>query len=108
MHQCVTSPCPKSHQLDFPGRIVAGAECFIASFPGKYEAEWNEMTHSFQDVSIACVFFPDSASDFFGMHEIDKLGTHSSDFTCYCHALYGHMSMSEAWYRGRAPWGCQW
>ena len=79
----------------------------MASFPGKYEAEWKEMTEMSSDVSIACVFFPDSSSQFFGVHEIDELGAQSADFKCHCHALYGHMDMAADWPRRQAPWGCQ-
>ena len=93
--------------IDFPGRIVREAQWFVASFPGKYEAEWEQMTKSHPNVSVACVFFPDSSSLFFGVHEIDTLGRSSADFKCFCHTLYGHMEMSKDWPRGRAPWGCQ-
>ena len=97
------------NSIDFPGRIVDGAKWFIASFPGKYESEWEEMTKMCPDVSVACVFFPDSSSLFFGAHEIDTLGLgqSSADFKCFCHTLYGHMEMAKDWPRGRAPWGCQ-
>ena len=95
------------NSIDFPGRIIKGAGWFIASFPGRYETEWEEITDLYPDVSVACVFFPDSSSDFFGNHEIDTLGETSDDFTCHCHSLYNHMGPPADWYRGRAPWGCQ-
>jgi predicted Zn-ribbon and HTH transcriptional regulator len=79
--------------IDFPGRVVEGASFFIASFPGKFEVELSRLVAA-QDVSTACVFFPDD-SPFNGSHCVD---VDSGSNSCYCHRLYGEPK----------SWGCLW
>lgn len=85
--------CRLHTAIDFPGRVVEGASFFIASFPGKFEDEWSKLVAA-QDVSTACVFFPDG-SPFNGSHCHDA---ESASNICYCHRLYGEPK----------PWGCLW
>ena len=80
----------------YEGNILekAGVPC-ISSFPGKFEAAWNEVTRlgrsTKADVSVACVFLPMRTPDF-GQHVETAAGK------CYCHSLYGEQKM----------WGCKW
>jgi hypothetical protein len=82
----------------YEGNILekAGVPC-ISSFPGKFEAAWNEVTRLGRstkiDVSVACVFFPMRTPDF-GQH-VDNPETAAGK--CYCHSLYGEQKM----------WGCK-
>jgi hypothetical protein len=108
--------------IHFPGRHLQSQMFYIASFPGKHEAEWlNFMEREGkscnrgdfgreQRVSAACVFFcHGSAID--GVHAVDPS---SADGRCYCDSLYGavagepHAPASEAWRDGKAPFGCFW
>jgi hypothetical protein len=73
----------------YEGNILekAGVPC-ISSFPGKFEAAWNEVTRlgrsTKADVSVACVFLP-MRTPAFGQH-VDNPETAGK---CYCHSLYG-------------------
>ena len=81
----------------YEGNILekAGVPC-ISSFPGKFEAAWNEVTRlgrsTKADVSVACVFLPMHTPDF-GQH-VDNPETAGK---CYCYSLYGEQKM----------WGCK-
>ncbi|CAE7417210.1 unnamed protein product [Symbiodinium natans] len=39
--------------VDFPGRIVPGAQYFIASFPGKFHQEWKNLTQAIEIPPLA-------------------------------------------------------
>jgi hypothetical protein len=83
----------------FEGRILKeeGIPC-VASFPGKYEKEWNSVTklssNSLAKRSAACVFLPMHAPRF-GKHTIDD---ERVDGECFCYTLYGKQK----------AWGCSW
>eukprot|EP00434_Breviolum_minutum_P027950 symbB.v1.2.024729.t1/scaffold2363.1/size81248/2 len=82
--------------IDFPGRIVDGAEeCFL-SFPGKYASGWDALIDEKAEhkQSIACVFLctPESG-----------LGQHAQDPTkaegvCYCREIYGDRDHKQLGY----------
>ena len=52
--------------IDFSGRLRKAQKFFIASFPGKYEQQWNELigseaensVHIDELISTSCVFYP--------------------------------------------------
>ena len=83
----------------YKGKIhdVKGIYC-IASFPGKYEGRWNQITelgnNEIAKRSVACVFLPQHTPRF-GTHDIDGERT---DGRCYCHTIYGE----------KKAWGCGW
>jgi len=93
------------NQLDFPGRNVRFQKFSTVSFPGSYAKEWTEMTQGEDHLpapfrrAVACVFFPDEHSDWFGVHT----------FPCKCVFLYkGVHPDFPKWDQGQAPWGCMW
>jgi Ran GTPase-activating protein (RanGAP) involved in mRNA processing and transport len=104
--------------LDFPGRHGQSQSFFIASFPGKYEDKWLELTKregnlctpDDQRVAAACVFFQNE-SPLYGVHATDSSSGYGR---CYCHSLYGTPAGepfapgSRAWKDGKAEWGCFW
>jgi hypothetical protein len=83
------TPIWHAFSILYEGNILekAGVPC-ISSFPGKFEAAWNEVTRlgrsTKADVSVACVFLPMRTPDF-GQH-VDNPETAGK---CYCHSLYG-------------------
>jgi hypothetical protein len=79
--------------IEFDGRIVAGNEWFVISFPGIHKKHWDELIKK-GGLSTCCVFFPGRHA-FFGIHVRDPA---SGSGKCYCEQLYG----------GERPWGCKW
>jgi hypothetical protein len=67
-----------------------GVGC-VASFPGKYEDEWNQIielgSNEIARRSIACVFLPKHTPRF-GTHEVDDERT-DGKILCFCDAIYG-------------------
>jgi hypothetical protein len=79
-----------SFQISYEGKVHSkkGIPC-VASFPGKYESQWNQITelgeNEMAERSIACVFLPKHTPRF-GTHEVDG---ERKDGRCYCHTIYG-------------------
>jgi hypothetical protein len=87
------SPVLHAFNIMFEGRIhkEKGVKC-VASFPGKYEDEWNRIVklsrNSIARSSVACVFLP-MYTACFGTHEIDE---EREDDKCFCHTIYVSLS----------------
>ena len=73
--------------IDFPGRILSGAQECIVSFPGKYTSGWDAVIHenAVHNQSVACVFLctPESG---LGEHAQDP---EAAEGVCYCPKIYG-------------------
>jgi hypothetical protein len=86
-------------KIMYKGKIhdAKGIYC-IASFPGKYEGRWNQITelgsNEIAKRSIACVFLPQHTPRF-GTHDVDD---ERPDGQCFCHSIYGE----------EKAWGCGW
>jgi hypothetical protein len=86
-------------KIMFRGEIrpTRGVPC-IASFPGKYEDEWQAIVElgreASSSLSVACVFLPQNTPDF-GRHVRNR---EDGGGRCYCHTIYGV----------EKTWGCAW
>ncbi|CAE7214419.1 unnamed protein product [Symbiodinium natans] len=78
-----------SKRIAFPGKINAQATKCIASFPGKYSAEWDQAVSSIQEeqtCSLACVFLTERASGLGGHADNPDTPGH-----CWCRMIYGKL-----------------
>lgn len=92
-------PRRQGRQLEFKGRFVSGQQFFVASFPGAFSKDWHNITEVNEQLSIACVFFPDGDSDFYGKH----------CRPCKCKEWYDGIDPEyPQWTDGKAPFGCLW
>ena len=80
-------------------REAHGIQC-IASFPGKFEAEWNRIVELGRKddvvMSCGCVFLPMHTPKF-GRHVHDP-DSPAHDPKCFCISMYGEQK----------AWGCAW
>jgi len=82
--------------IDYEGKVRKTNKYCVASFPGKYGKQWNQVTDPETPSSIACVFMQPGGEGY-GRH-IRPKGCWFSQKECYCHQLYGE----------RTEWGCYW